>query len=50
MLGNKLEIVEFSEMLHGWTVRGNMSDPAINRFNWHQCCGSKSYIVFGSES
>ncbi len=31
ILGSKLEIVEFNEMLHGWTVRGNMSDPSISR-------------------
>lgn len=31
ILGSKLEIVEFNEMLHGWTVRGNMTDPAISR-------------------
>ena len=31
LLGAGLEIVEFKEMKHGWTVRGDMEDPAIYR-------------------
>jgi len=31
VLGSKLEITEFPDMQHGWTVRGDMSDPAIAR-------------------
>merc|ERR1711970_739961 len=30
-LGSRLKIVEFGEMQHGWTVRGDMGDPAIKR-------------------
>jgi len=31
VLGSKLKIVEFGEMQHGWTVRGDMGDPVIKR-------------------
>jgi len=31
ILGDKLHIIEFNEMNHGWTVRGNLSDPTIDR-------------------
>jgi len=31
VLGDKLTITEFPDMQHGWTVRGDMSDPAISR-------------------
>jgi len=31
VLGNKLKITEFPEMQHGWTVRGDMTDPKIAR-------------------
>lgn len=31
LLGNKLTITEFNDMQHGWTVRGDMSDPAVAR-------------------
>jgi len=31
VLGSKLEITEFPEMQHGWSVRGDMTDPAIAR-------------------
>ncbi len=29
ILGDKLRIVEFPEMTHGWTVRGDLSDPKV---------------------
>jgi len=29
VLGSKLSVLEFSTMQHGWTVRGDMSNPAI---------------------
>merc|ERR1711892_169338 len=31
VLGDELTITEFPDMRHGWTVRGDMSDPAISR-------------------
>jgi len=31
ILGNKLTIIEFPEMIHGWTIRGDMSEPEIER-------------------
>jgi len=31
VLGELLEIEEFPEMQHGWTVRGDMKDPAVER-------------------
>jgi len=31
VLGDKLTIVEFNEMQHGWTSRGNISDPLTDR-------------------
>merc|ERR1712098_916620 len=31
ILGDKLEIVPFKGMQHGWTVRGDMTDPAVAR-------------------
>jgi len=31
ILGDKLEIVPFKDMQHGWTVRGDMTDPAVAR-------------------
>jgi len=31
VLGDKLTIVEFNDMQHGWTSRGNMTDPKIDR-------------------
>jgi len=31
VLGGKLKITEFSEMQHGWTVRGDMTDQAVAR-------------------
>ena len=31
VLGDKLEIIEFPDMKHGWTVRGDMSDPVVAR-------------------
>ena len=31
VLGEKLTLVEFPEMTHGWTVRGNLADPAVVR-------------------
>jgi len=31
ILGNKLEIIEFPEMTHGWTTRGDVSKAAVNR-------------------
>jgi len=29
VLGSNLEVTEFPDMQHGWTVRGDMTDPAI---------------------
>jgi len=31
VLGDNLQIVEFNDMKHGWTVRGDMSDPLVAR-------------------
>lgn len=31
VLGDKLEIIEFNDMLHGWTTRGDMGDDKVNR-------------------
>jgi len=31
VLGDKLEIIPFKEMKHGWTVRGDMTDPAVEK-------------------
>merc|ERR1719494_1322391 len=31
VLGNKLRIIEFPDMIHGWTTRGDMSIEAVNR-------------------
>jgi len=31
VLGDKLEIIEFPDMMHGWTTRGDMSDAKVNR-------------------
>lgn len=31
VLGNKLTIIEFNDMMHGWTTKGDMSDAKVNR-------------------
>ena len=31
VLGDKLTVVEFPDMTHGWTVRGNLEEPDIAR-------------------
>jgi len=31
ILGDKIQFEEFPEMAHGWTVGGNLSDPAVAR-------------------
>lgn len=31
ILGDQLQIIEFPEMSHGWTVRGDLSDPKVER-------------------
>ena len=31
VLGDGVEIIEFPDMRHGWTVRGDLADPAIER-------------------
>ena len=31
VLGDALEIVTFPDMKHGWSVRGDMSDPKVER-------------------
>jgi len=31
ILGEKLTLVEFPDMSHGWTVRGNLAEPAVAR-------------------
>jgi dienelactone hydrolase len=31
ILKDKLEIVEFKDMVHGWAVRGNLTDPLVKR-------------------
>jgi len=31
ILGEKLKIIEFPEMIHGWSIRGDMSDPLVAR-------------------
>jgi hypothetical protein len=29
ILGDHAEIIEFPDQEHGWTVRGDLSDPAV---------------------
>ena len=29
--GAGVEVIEFPDMQHGWTVRGDMSDPKVKR-------------------
>lgn len=31
ILGDGLEVIEFPDMRHGWTTRGDLSDPTIER-------------------
>jgi hypothetical protein len=31
ILGDSLEIVEFPDMQHGWTIRGDLTDPKVDR-------------------
>ena len=31
ILGDALEIVPFPDMQHGWSVRGDLSDPKVTR-------------------
>ena len=31
VLGDALEIVEFPEMKHGWSLRGDLKDPKVER-------------------
>ena len=31
VLGDALKIIEFSDMTHGWSVRGDMADPVVER-------------------
>jgi len=31
VLGDGVEIIEFPDMRHGWTVRGDLADPTIER-------------------
>ena len=31
VLGDKLEIIEFNDMVHGWTTRGDMEDEKVKR-------------------
>jgi hypothetical protein len=31
VLGERVTILEFPEMDHGWTVRGNLTIPAVQR-------------------
>ena len=31
VLGDKLQIEVFPEMIHGWVSRGDMSSPAVER-------------------
>ena len=31
VLGDSVEIIEFPDMRHGWTVRGDLADPTIER-------------------
>ena len=31
VLGDCVEIIDFSDMRHGWTVRGDLANPAIKR-------------------
>ena len=31
VLGDGVEIIEFPDMWHGWTVRGDLADHAIER-------------------
>ena len=30
--GAGVEVIEFPDMQHGWTVRGDMSDPKVKRY------------------
>merc|ERR1712043_157297 len=31
ILGDGVQIIEFPDMSHGWTTRGNLSDPIVER-------------------
>ena len=31
VMGDMVEIVEFPDMRHGWTVRGDLTDPIVER-------------------
>ena len=31
VLGDGIEIIEFPDMRHGWTTRGDLSDPTVER-------------------
>ena len=31
ILGDGVEIIEFPDMSHGWTTRGDLSDPKVER-------------------
>ena len=31
ILGDGVEIIEFPDMSHGWTTRGDLSDPIVER-------------------
>ena len=31
VLGDSLDIVEFPDMQHGWSIRGDLSDPTVER-------------------
>ena len=31
VLGDALTIIEFSDMQHGWSVRGDLADPVVER-------------------
>jgi hypothetical protein len=31
VLGDKLTVVEFPDMKHGWTMRENLEDPNVSR-------------------
>ena len=53
VLGDALEIVEFPDMLHGWSIRGDLSDPMVERdvkkaFNLALAFMNKSFINYDS--
>ncbi len=44
ILRDRLEIVEFKDMVHGWAVRGNLTDPLVKRDVHQALQGSIAFL------